>query len=199
MIKQLVVAGLVGGVVLFIWSGISWMALSWHDSNLHSFADEDIMAETIRAHARSSGMYILPGMPKPGPNATEEEKKEAEAKAMDRMIRGPHMFASVRLTGTESIAPFMVRGFILGVISVGFVAWLLSKTQNLTYFGKVIFTTMFAVAASFAIHLQYWNWWSFSTGYTFVSLIDMALGWFLVGLVLGKLIPGGKRSQVVAS
>ncbi len=188
MIKKLVVASLLGGVVLFIWSALSWMVFGFQEANLNHFTDEDAITEAIRSQAPASGMYILPGYPEHRPGASAEEIRMAEDIMKERMLQGPHIFASVRLTGTDSLTPFMVRGFIINVISVFLVALMVWKIRTISFVGKVAFTVVFALAASAAIHLQYWNWWSFSTGYITTSIIDMAIGWFLVGLVLGKVI-----------
>lgn len=193
MIKKLVIASLVGGIVLFIWSALSWMLLDLQETNLNSFSDEDVIAEAIRSHAPTSGMYILPGYPDHVPGASAEEIKMAEDLMKERMLQGPHIFASVRLTGTDSMTPFMIRSFIIDVISVFLVALLIWKVRTISFVGKVAFTVVFALAASAAIHLQYWNWWSFSTGYITTSIIDMAIGWFVVGLVLGMVITGKKE------
>ncbi len=197
MIKKLVVASLLGGVVLFIWSALSWMVFGLQEANLNSFADEDAITEAIRAQAPAPGMYILPGYPEHRPGASAEEIRIAEEVMRERMMQGPHVFASIRLAGTDSLTPFLVRGFIINVISVFFVALLVWKIRSISFTGKVAFTVVFAIAATAAIHLQYWNWWSFSTGYITTSIIDMSIGWFLVGVVLGIVITEKKKySQV---
>jgi hypothetical protein len=35
-------------------------------------------------------------------------------------------------------------------------------------------------------HVPYWNWWSFPEEYTLVAMADLAVGWFLAGLVIAR-------------
>jgi hypothetical protein len=46
--------------------------------------------------------------------------------------------------------------------------------------------SLFGLTAGVVCFLPYWNWFDFSTAYTAASIVDLAIGWFLAGLVIAK-------------
>lgn len=169
-------ASILGGIVLFIWSAISWMALPWHMTTIHGFTDEKAVATVIQSNATQSGMYMLPAMQQNGTLKNPD------------LAKGPMVFTAVRLQGMQaSMAIPMIISFITQVIAAFFVAWLLTKT-SLNYFGRVGFVLMFAIATAIATQVPYWNWFGFDTQFTLVEMADIVIGWFFAGLVMAKCI-----------
>lgn len=162
-------AGVLGGIVLFIWGMLSWMVLPWHSMTMHSFANEQLMTETVRASAPQPGAYFMPSMAKP--NAAAPVK----------------MFAVVEMQSEPTtMAMPMIIGLITQIIAAFLVAWLLSKTTGLGYWKRVMFVMVFALGAGVVTHVPYWNWMGFSKDFTLVAMADLIVGWFLAGLVLAK-------------
>jgi uncharacterized membrane protein len=189
MTKSLILGSLLGGLVLFVWGAISWMALPWHLTTLNKFKDEAAVAQVLTANAARAGVYILPNVHKHEPGISEEQKKAAEAEGLKRMQEGPFLFAAVRLTGSTSMGPQMIIQLVTQIVSALFVSWLLLKTRGLSYLGRVGFVMMIALVVAVISHVPYWNWWGFSTGYTFVAITDLIIGWLLAGLVIAKVTP----------
>lgn len=164
--------GVVAGIVLFIWSALSWMVLPWHKTTLNSFKDEKALVEVIKANVTKSGIYFLP-------------MKEMEV--TEQKSASPLVFASVHLEGMPaSMAKPMIIGLIGQIIAAMLVGWLLLCTSGLSYLQRVGFVLIFAIAGSIIADLPNWNWFAFDTNYTLVLAADMLIGWFLAGLVLAK-------------
>lgn len=167
-------AGLLGGIILFVWSFISWMLLPWHTVTLNNFKDEKVVAESISANVSQSGMYLMPA---------HMDKQQANSDTTKR----PFVFASVRTEGMPvSMNISMLLSLITQVIAAIFVAWLLSKTRGLNYYQRVVFVVIFALAAGVVTEIPYWNWFGFDPYYTLVSIADLLIGWFFAGLVLAR-------------
>ena len=164
-------AGIVGGIILFIWYAVSWMVLPWHASTLNGFKDEKAVSEVIIANAPQSGIYLLPS----AQMSSQEQSPE--------MV----MFASVHQVGTQSMMMQGAVSLVTQIISALLVAWLLCKTAGLGYAGRVGFVVVFALAASFVSHVPYWNWFYFNSQFTLVQVADLLVGWFLAGLVMAKM------------
>jgi len=92
MVRSLVLGTILGGLVAFLWSNVSWELLHWHESSLMAFQDEDAVARIVLDHTTKSGLYIYPGA-QPQSGLTAEQKKAAEAEAMAKMQKGPVVFA----------------------------------------------------------------------------------------------------------
>lgn len=162
-------AGLLGGIILFIWSAISWMYVPWHSATLNQFKDEKAVSEVIIANAPQSGIYLLPS-----------------TQMAETLEQSPEMvmFSSVHQVGTQSRWMQGAVSLVTQVISALLVAWLLCKTNRLSYFGRVGFVMVFALAASFIAHVPYWNWFYFNSQFTLVQIADLLIGWFLAALVM---------------
>lgn len=170
MLKAWLKGGLLAGVIIFIWSAISWTVLPWHMMTLHSFKNEAAVAHAITANAPHSGVYMMP-MQETVPYTNQ-----------------PMIFASVHLEGVTPMHRAIIFQLLIQFVSAFIVTWLLMQAANLTYWRKVGFVVVFALGAAIIGNLPYWNWFSFDTAYTLVEVGDIVIGWFLAGLVLAKIV-----------
>lgn len=162
--------GIVGGIILFIWGIVSWVALPWHMSTIHAFQDEKVVSETLVTNAPQSGIFFLPS----------QMTQNADAPV-------PVIFISIFKEGNMSMMVSYLISFLTQVIAAMLVAWMLTKASRLNYWGKVWFAVMFAVSAGLVTHGMSWNWLSFDTNYTLVLMADLVIGWFLAGLAMAKI------------
>ena len=197
--------GILAGIVLFIWGTISWMVLPWHTATLHGFKNEKVVADIVTANISQSGAYLLPAhMQAPAgqsqqiqaltsqnqtpqtPSSQNQQQSQvnqnqaAQVQADQSQLAQPFIFASVRLEGAPSMTSAVILGLLSQIIAAVLVGWLLTKTMGLSYFGRVGFVVVFAIAASIVTHGSYWNWFGFDTAYTFVAYADLIIGWFLI-------------------
>lgn len=86
----------------------------------------------------------------------------------------------------------MPRFFIIEFFTALAIAWLLALLfTRMKGFGlkdRLLFTVGFALIASFAIHLPYWNWWGFSSPYTLGVVLKTIVGWLLVAFIQNRFI-----------
>lgn len=185
MIRSLVLGTILGGLTAFIWSSISWELLTWHEKPLHTFQSEDEVSAVIASHTTESGNYILPGGPsQEGLNA--EQKKAAQTVLMEKMQKGPVMFAAIRRAGFGSYAQGLICQLLIQMAGALLLTWLVLQTTGLSYSKRVAFLAVAGLSAGVIADLPNWNWWGFSTTYTVVSITDYMLTWFLAGLVIAK-------------
>jgi hypothetical protein len=188
MRKSLLLGTILGGLVAFIWSNISWELLHWHESSLLAFQDEDAVGRIVLDHTAKSGLYIYPGGPVQ-PGLTPEQKKAAEAEAGEKMKKGPMVFAAVRREGFGSFARGVIVQFLTQLAAAFLLTWLLLKTAGQNYWQRVIFLMTVGLAAGVISDLPNWNWWGFSESYTAVAVVDNAVTWFIAGLAIAKVAP----------
>jgi hypothetical protein len=183
--KALVLGTILGGLVAFVWSSVSWEVIGWHEKTMVNFQNEDEVSAVIASHAQVDGTYLLPGGPLTA-GLTPEQKKAAQASTMEKMQKGPIMVAAVRRGGFGSFS----RGLIIQLLSLMAAAflltWLLLQTSGLSYARSVAFLAIVGLSASVIVDLPNWNWWGFSGAYTAVNLADSTITWLLAGLVIAK-------------
>jgi hypothetical protein len=175
-------AAIVGAVIAFGWSSVSWMALPFHEQSLNGFDDEAAVAEIIRTHVSEPGIYILPG----------DKSMEPEAK-MKAIADGPFLFASIRPGASEgaNMTTAIIRGFTATLVSGILLAILLGAVApRLNYIGRVFYVIVIAVFVALVGVYPNQIWWEFSTGHTLWSMLDVVIGWGLAGLVMGGMING---------
>ena len=185
MIKSLVLGAVLGGITAFLWSFISWDLLPWHEKQLRSFQNEDEVLAVIASHAPQSGNYLLPTGPSEE-GLSADQKKAAEEIRMQKMQKGPLMFAAIRKEGFGSFPKALISQVLYQMLAALLLTWMLLQTSGLSYARRVAFLAVAGLAASVIADLPNWNWWGYSGTYTAVNLIDYTLTWLLAGLVIAK-------------
>lgn len=174
--KALIKGTLLGAIILFIWTALSWMVLPWHCNTLKKYTDEKSVAAIIKTNTTESGIYVLPHMC--DSTMSKEEHMQASAK-------GPLVFSVIRRDGYNFSSPKPYIGaFVIYLVGAFFVTYLLLQTRDSTYLNRVWFVTVFGIAAGILAVFPNWNWWGFSLDYTLVGFLDFVIGWFLAGLAL---------------
>jgi hypothetical protein len=184
MLKSLILGTILGGLVAFVWSSISWEVLPWHEKPMLSFQNDEEVSAMIRTHTVKSGVYILPGSSMEG--VASEQKKAAQAALMQKMQKGPVMFAAIRRDGFGSYTQGLVIQLLSLMAAAFLLTWLALQTGGLSYGKRVLFLAVVGLAAGVITELPYWNWWGFSGMYTAVMIADAALTWLFAGLVIAK-------------
>jgi hypothetical protein len=109
MTGALIKGTILGGVVLFAWSMLSWTVLGLHSSSLLHFTDETAVAQAMLDNAPQPGVYALPGEVIKAVGMSDEQFKAAQMVADDRAKRGPELFVTVRLGGVGSMTPHIAK------------------------------------------------------------------------------------------
>ena len=191
--KKLLLGTILGGLVAFVWSMVSWEVLGWHEKSVRSFPNEDAVTAVLTAPGVASGVYLFPGGP-PHEGMTAEQVKAADEAVIERMQKGPIMFAAVRSGGFKSF-PLALGTQLAGLMTAAFLlTWLLLQTTGLSYAKRVVFLGVAGLAAGVIVEIPNWNWWGFSTAYTAVNIIDFTLMWTIAGLVIARVARPEPRS-----
>jgi len=197
MSTRFILAGVLAGVAMFIWGAISHMMLPWHEATMETFRDEDLVAEVLMKEAPVSGIYVAPmaGMLEKGISSEEQDKRMNEAWAKGE--KGPNIFLSFHREGKSGMAMPMILDFVTLVLMSFLMLWLLAAAPNLTFVGKVLFVVIAGTAGMALVQLEQWIWWSFSTSYALVNIVDSAIRWAVGGAVLAWLGSVREKNPVV--
>jgi hypothetical protein len=185
MKRSLLLGTILGALMAFLWSWISWELLGWHEKGMLSFQNEDEVSAMVVLHTSKDGIYLLPSAP-PSEGMTAEQKKQAQVATMAKMQSGPVMFAAVRRGGFNSFVRVLIIQLLSLLAAAFLLTWLLLQTCKLTYVRKVAFLAAVGLAASVIADLPNWNWWGFSGSYTAVNVADSTITWLIAGLVIAK-------------
>jgi hypothetical protein len=183
MCRKIILGGIAGGVAMWLWSAVSWMALPWHASALLAFQEEATVERAVVAGAPQSGMYLLPYPHDPSAGADAD----AQERAAQRMFAGPTILAAVRLGPSRSFGMLLGMQLLIYAAGAAVGTALLLAARLQSYGARVLFFAGIGLAVAIVGHLPAWNWWSFSPHYTLVEVADSVIGWTLAGLAVGKI------------
>ncbi|HTT07246.1 MAG TPA: hypothetical protein VMH34_00415 [Gammaproteobacteria bacterium] len=193
--KKSLLAAVLGGLAVFAWGSVSWMALPWHERALHGFADEAPVAQAVMANAPASGVYVLPYVPMSKNNTHPDITDRAMQDALARRQQGPFVYASVTREGVDtSMGPQFGLAIGLNVLVAWLIATMLGQTQNLDYLRRVMFVATAGVVIALAGYAPNVIWWHFPPAYTIVDVADAIIGWSLAGLIIAGLVEGKSSS-----
>lgn len=182
--KRTLIAGLSGGLIVFVWGALSWMALPYHVESIDNLPHEAQAVSTFLEAIPESGMYHYPGLPPADATAQQREAWEARVKAGPRI---PLMIC--RVEGSDPLpAENFFFGFAGNLAAALLAAGLLGVTALRSYGSRVLFVTLLGGFASLSSVLPNWTWWSFTGLYGTLEIGDLLIGWCLAGLAIAKII-----------
>ncbi|MCF6285701.1 MAG: hypothetical protein L3K26_10975 [Candidatus Hydrogenedentes bacterium] len=179
--KVLIKGAIIGGLVAFIWTNISWMVLPWHMNTISSLANEAPVLESLKNNVPESGLYVLPW--------TTDMTEEAMVEMNKKMEKGPYAYMVVHPNGfKKNMGKMMFFGLLTNIVIALILTYLLTKTKGLSYIQKVGFVKMAAVAGALVVVVPNLTWWQFPLDYTLVTIVDTAFTWGFAGLAIGKIV-----------
>ena len=191
---RILLAGILGGIVMFIWTSIAHMALPLGEAGINEIPNESAVLSAVQSSmGDKTGLYIFPGLGV-GKNATREERREAMKQMQQRIAANPSGILMYHPPGRPFVfGKALAIEFSTEVLQAILVIWLLAQTRIDSFAGRVGFVLIAGILAAITTNVSYWNWYGFPGVYTASYILIELVGFALVGvigeLVLRKRIP----------
>ena len=196
MTTRLILAGIFGGIAMFIWSFIAHDLLPLGEIGIRQFKDEAPMLDALKTNlGDAGGLYHFPGE-QPAPNATRQEKQEAIKRAMEKAATGPSGILLYHPTRQFSFGKLLGVEFATELIEALIVVFLLAQTRIDSFLGRVCFALFAGVLAAIATNVPYWNWYGFPKRYTAAYMFMQVVGFLIVGIIAALTM--GRRTSRTA-
>ena len=186
--KRIVIAGVAGGIVLFIWGFVSWMFIPWHQ--LEKMPGEAQVAQAMRDAEIPSGAYHLPGMVD-DPALTDEEN-DANTEAFNAAHeQGPIATIMYKSGGSSPLGIMsMIVGVVLDIITAGVAAAILTMAAPALggFVGRVLFVLMLGVYVAVGNNLMDWNWMHYPLKFSLQMAGDTLVASLLLGVTLAIIV-----------
>ncbi len=192
MSTRIFLAGILGGIVMFVWNFVAHDLLPLGEMGVRVLPNEDAVTSALQTNlADNSGFYIFPsgGLT---PGASGEQKQAAMKKAEEQMAAGA---AGVLIYRPKRIFNFpkrLVIQFATDVAEALIAVFLLAQTGIRGFGGKVGFVLTAGILAAITTNVPYANWYGFPKDFTLGQMITQLVGFLLVGIVAALIL--GKRS-----
>ena len=192
---RIVIAGILGGLVMFLWGFVSHMATPLGSMGMHTLpvAQQDAVIATSKlAFGNTPGVYMVPGL-----EDMNDYGDEAKMKAFGERTKGaPYAFVVYRPDGNtagaemgpnlgKELATNVVSAIVAAAIAIGLVG----------FGSRVIAIGMMGLFAWLAISVPYWNWYRFPTDFTIANLVIQVVGWTLAGMAIAWWLGRNERRR----
>jgi len=168
--KTVLLGGVVGGMLMFIWSAVSWTMLPWHETSLRSFTHEALVAEVIRTNAPADGLYFFPFAKTP--------------EAVEAAAGRPYGLLVYHQAYDPSMKRPMIVAWLTQMIGAALMTGLLLCARLRGYWQRVSFVVGMAAVGGVLCYVPDWNWWGYPGTFTLVAIADLLIAAFLAGLVI---------------
>ena len=193
---RIFLAGILGGIAMFVWTSIAHMALPLGEAGINEIPDESTVLNAMQSNiGDKTGLYIFPGLGV-GKSATREEKSEAMKQMQQRIAANPSGILMYHPPGRPfAFGKSLAVEFSTEVLQAILVIWLLVQTRIGTFAGRVGFVLIAGILAAITTNVSYWNWYGLPGLYTASYMLIEIVGFVLVGVAAGLVLR--KRAPAV--
>jgi len=186
---RILLAGILGGIGMFIWTSIAHMALPLGEAGISEIPNESALLSAMQSSiGDKTGLYVFPGLGV-GKNATREAKNEAMKQMQQRIAANPSGILMYHPPGRPfGFGKSLVVEFSTEVLQAILVIWLLVQTRIGSFASRVGFVLIAGILAAITTNISYWNWYGFPGVYTVSYVLIEIVGFFLVGIVAALLL-----------
>jgi hypothetical protein len=173
---RIVIAGILGGVAMYIWSTIAHVATPLGEMGVSQLSNEQSVIAAV--HGEKSGLYLFPW---------STDMSEAGQKAQQARLDADGMGLLVyRAPGTASVSMGrpMALEFASELLQALIAAWLLAQTAIAGFSRRVVFVTGIGAAVAIGTNVSYWIWYGFPCNYTIGYIAIQLAGYFAAGLAI---------------
>jgi hypothetical protein len=182
---RIVLAGLVGGIVTFVWGALSHRALPLGEVGLQNMPAEEQLVPLLKQSITTRGLYAFPGMDR-------KDKSEAACNAWEEKLKaGPQGLLIYDPAGGEvmSLGQLGIE-FVSNFLAAMLLAVVLSGLRAGKFAGALVGAGM-GLFAWLSISISYWNWYRFPADFTTSEMIQQGVGGALTGLAIAWVL--GRR------
>jgi hypothetical protein len=182
---RVAIAGIVGGIVFFIWGAIGHMFLGVGEYGVKNLPNEDAVIACMKSNIPEPGLYFAPGM-----DMTRRPTDEEYAAWSARYEAGPNVFLVYRPTGIVAMSPRQFGIELLSNILAALVGAFMLSFVEPSFLKRVMVATGIGVAAWLSVNVSYYDWYRFPANFVASELLEQAVGWGLSGAAMAMIVRG---------
>lgn len=189
MQKRVVIAGILGGLTMFVWLFVAHEFLPLGEMGVAEIPNEGPVLSTMQSAIPHAGVYLFPGMGL-GPNPTMQQRNAAMPAYVKKYEQSPHGFLVYHpASGAYPFGLALAREGGLNILEALLAAWLLSwAAAGRAYSARTGFVVILGALAAVTTNVEYWNWYAFPGTYVAGYMVTQIIGFTLVGLVVAAFV-----------
>lgn len=192
MAKRIVLAAVLGGLAMFLWSSIAHMALGLGSLGVQDIPNEQAMLGVMKSNLPQSGFYFFPGLGLAA-GASRAERNAAMNVYQQKVANGPSGILIYHPGGQKAIsAGQLLTELGTNVVQALLAATLLAFAGLRSYGARVGFVALAGVMAGITTNISYWTWYGFPGSYTAGYAFTEIMGYVCIGLVAAAIVKNSK-------
>ena len=187
---RILVAGLIGGILMFLWGVAAHMALGLGNAGFRLPADENaVLASLHQGLGGQAGIYVLPSLDPKKMNDPAEVIAYSQ-----KAIRSPYAWVVYLpqgddMTRMQQQIPRQWASDTLSALALAFVM----GVGVLSFRQRLAVALAAAVFAWLSLSVPYWNWYRFPLDFTLAALLEQLVGWLIAGAAMAWWLGRGER------
>ena len=200
MTKRILLAGVLGGIAMFVWASLAHMVLPLGQTGIKEIPNEaSVLSAMHSSLGEKSGLYMFPGMAL-GANPNREQQHTAMEHYGEKLAANPSGLLVYHPPGAKALTPGqLVTEFLTELLEALIVVFLLAHTRLTTFGPRVGFVTLVGVLAAITTNISYWNWYGFPANYTAAYMTIEMVGYLVVGIVAALVMKNSAPKTLVTT
>jgi hypothetical protein len=183
---RILLAGIVGGVLIFFMGAFNHMVLGLQGRTLQNVPESESFVELVKSKSLKPGLYVFPDMPT-GPDGSDKAKYE---EANRRYKEGPAGMLLIAPTGQD-----MMGGETLGkelatnVIAALFASWIVSLiSAEVGFVRRWLAVFVIGIIGWFSFVASYGIWYRFPHNFVHDEFLCAVLEWGVAGVAIAAIV-----------
>ena len=190
---RVLVAGILGGIVMFVWGAVAHMALGLGNAGMQQPAHEDVAISALhQAFGDIAGVYILPAL-----DHSKWSDKAAMAAYAEKSKNAPYAWVVYNPQGQDmtDMSGQLPRQWASDTLAALALAVLMGVAA-FTFTKRLTIAAVAAVFAWLSVLVPYWTWYRFPASLAWAGLVEQVIGWLLAGALMAWWLGRGTRRTV---
>jgi hypothetical protein len=171
---RIVIAGILGGIAMFVWANIAHIATPLATIGLTPLPNDAVVVQLRQQLGDKTALYFFPYV------SGTDSKAMADQEA--RLRTEPSGLLAYRGPSQDAFPRQMIVEFALEVVESLLVGVVLVKTSG--FVPRMGLALAVGLVAAISTNFSYWNWYGFSTGYTFANGFTEIVKYLVAGAVI---------------
>jgi len=200
MTKRILLAGILGGIAMFLWSSVAHVMLPLGQTGIKEIPNEaSVLSAMYTSLGQKSGMYMFPGM-ELGAHPTREQDQAAMQHYGEKLAGNPSGLLIYHPPGAKALTPGqLATEFLTELAEALIVVFLLAQTRLTSFGSRVGFVALVGFLAAITTNISYWNWYGFPASYTAAYMTIEIVGYLVIGIVAALVMKNAAPKVLVTA
>ena len=200
MTKRILLAGILGGIAMFLWSSVAHVMLPLGQTGIKEIPNEaSVLSAMYTSLGQKSGMYMFPGM-ELGAHPTREQDQAAMQHYGEKLAGNPSGLLIYHPPGAKALTPGqLATEFLTQLAEALIVVFLLARTRLTSFGSRVGFVALVGFLAAITTNISYWNWYGFPASYTAAYMTIEIVGYLVIGIVAALVMKNAAPKVLVTA